>query len=101
MSDRRRSPSISPSEEEKEEEPRSSAVESIELEMSMPTHVCGPPDDSGTEERIEPERPDPHPRSRISDGERRSRRESARCVICAWMDWMREEVVYLRASVSL
>jgi hypothetical protein len=39
--------------------------------------------------------------SRMSEGAVRERRERARWVMEAWMRWMREEVVYLRDSVSL
>jgi len=68
--------------------------------MSMPVQMCGP-EGAGTEERIEPESPEPQPMSRMCDGVWRERRERARCVMVAWMDWMREEVVYLRDSASL
>ena len=69
--------------------------------MSIPTQMCGPPSDGGTEERISPERPEPQPMSRMSEGEERLRRESARFAISTWTFWMREEVVYLRDSESL
>jgi hypothetical protein len=39
--------------------------------------------------------------SRIMEGVSRSRSSRARLVIEAWMFWIREEVVYFRASVSL
>ena len=52
-------------------------------------------------ERISPERPEPQPMSRIREGVGRESRESARWVMVDWMDWMREEVVYLRDSASL
>jgi hypothetical protein len=52
------------------------------------------------EERISPERPEPHPMSRIREGEGRASRERARWVMLDWMLRMREEVVYLRASRS-
>ena len=63
--------------------------------------MCGPPAAAGTEERIPPERPEPQPTSRTRLGEERKRRERARWVISAWMERMREEVVYLRDSASL
>lgn len=65
--------------------------------MSMPTQVWGGVD----WERISPERPEPQPMSRMRDGEERSRSSRARCVIWAWTFWIRDEVVYFRASVSL
>ena len=68
--------------------------------MSIPTQLCGPPSGDGTEERMEPESPEPQPMSRIRDEEESWRRERARCVISAWTFWMREEVVYLRDSTS-
>ena len=45
------------------------------------------------EERISPERPEPQPMSRMRLGVDRERRERARWVMDAWIDWMREEVV--------
>lgn len=69
--------------------------------MSMPIQIWGPCCEVGTEERISPERPEPQPTSRIREGWGRERSSSARWVIDAWMFCIREEVVYLRASVSL
>ena len=63
--------------------------------MSIPTHTCGPFWEGGTEERISPERPEPQPMSRMSEGEERERRERARWVMFDWMVWIRELVVYL------
>ena len=82
ISERKRSPSTS----------RCNAISSIEGEMSSPIHVCGPPSSGEREERILPESPEPQPTSRIKLGDERERRESARWVICDWMDWIREEV---------
>ena len=63
----------------------------------MPTHVC---ECGSASVRISPERPEPQPMSRMKEGEERSRSSRARFVMCDWMDWIREDVVYLRASES-
>lgn len=68
--------------------------------MSIPIQMCDPPEGGGVEDRISPERPEPHPMSRIREGEGRARRLRARCVMEDWMARIREEVVYLRASRS-
>jgi hypothetical protein len=71
--------------------------------MSRPIQMCGPPGvpSEGVWERISPDRPEPQPMSRIMEGEVSDRRERARWVMVDWMERMREEVVYLRDSVSL
>jgi hypothetical protein len=43
---------------------------------------------------MDPDRPEPAPMSRIKEGLRRERSESARWVMLAWMFFMREFVVY-------
>lgn len=68
--------------------------------MSIPIQLCGPAG-GGWEERMEPESADPQPISRMREGEVRESKETARWVMVAWMCFIREEVVYLRASVSL
>ena len=91
MSDRKRSPSTS----------LSSACDSMEDDMSRPIHSCGPPAEDSIVDSIWPERPEPQPMSRIRDGEERAKSSRARYVMLAWMDRIRDEVVYLRDSVSL
>ena len=73
---------------------------SIVAETSIPIHACGPPSSGGVAERISPERPLPQPMSRMREGPGRSRSSRARWVMEAWMFWIRDEVVYLRASTS-
>jgi hypothetical protein len=101
MSARRRSPEDSLEDVEVEE--RSRAMASIEAEMSRPIQVCGPAGLCVGEgvERIEPERPEPQPMSRIKEGCVRERRERARWVMEVWIERMREEVVYFWEVLSL
>jgi len=72
----------------------------MDADISIPIQMCDPPEGGAVEERISPERPEPHPMSRIREGEGRASRERARWVMLDWMLRMREEVVYLRASRS-
>lgn len=74
---------------------RSIAMASMDAEMSIPTQMWL------ELVRCSPERPEPQPMSRMKDGAGRARSCSARWVIEDWIDWMREEVVYLWDSVSL
>ena len=52
-------------------------------------------------ERISPDKPEPQPMSRMKEVSSRSRSSRARFVMEAWMFFIREDVVYLRDSVSL
>lgn len=84
--------------------------------MSIPVQMCAPLElESGLEfeaesgggkggveeERMQPERPEPQPMSRMWDGVERCSSERARWVISLWMCWMRLEVVYFVAEVVL